>query len=324
MKFDVNLVNKVFQKSFAPTKNFITILHILVMAAGVWLISQVAGLARSAVVAYIFMGIMGLYAIIVFSSMAYFLYYFALAHLKSDKKAGLGDAISSLKSQAVPAFGFILVFVIIILVQILLLWLLAQIPEVGFILLVILLLPLVVLNFIIWTFLIFGGILCYPTMIDQKKGIIGVIKNVAVIIKQKLAKLILFHILQVIILFVAIIILTIILSVAMAVPMQAVAPNQSMGIQDSFAGIFKLDPTQGIGMAGNMFQMAIMMIYSPYVIHVIMGIVMIIYTVVIFGLLVSFLLNLACGLNVAFYLHVKDEVDFSDDLGLKKLNIDVK
>jgi len=324
MKFDVNLVNKVFQKSFAPTKNFITILHILVMVAGVWLITQAAGISRSIEVSYIFIGITVLYALIVFSSMAYFLYYFALAHLKSDKKASVGDAISSLKSQAIPALGFIILFVVIILVQILLLLLLAQIPEVGIILIVILFLPLVVLDFVIWTFLVFGGILCYPTMIDQKKGIIGVIKNVAVIIKQKLAKLILFHILQIIILLVAVIVLTLILSLALALPMQAIAPSQGMGIQESFEGLFNLDPAQGIGMAGNLFQMSIMMIQSPYVIYIIMGIIMIVYTVAIFGLLVSFLLNLACGLNVAFYLHVKDEVDFSDDLGLKKLNIDIK
>ena len=100
MKFDIALVNKAFQKSFAPMKNIVALVHMVVMALGVWLLSQLgmqlAIAVQSQIVVYVFMGITVIYAVVVFSSMAYFLYFFGLASVKSDKKAGLGDAISAL------------------------------------------------------------------------------------------------------------------------------------------------------------------------------------------------------------------------------------
>jgi hypothetical protein len=321
MKFDLNLVNKAFQKSFAPTKNIITLIHFVLIVLGAWIINQIgtqlAMALRSIIVMYIFTGIAILYAVIIFSSMAYFLYYYGLAAIKSDKKAGFGEALSSLKSQPIPALGFIVAIVAVLLVEALLLWLLSLIPEVGLILIVILVLPLFVLNFFLWTFMVLGGILCYPIMIDQKKGIIGIIKNVVVIIKQKLAKLLLFHVLQTVILVVLFILILLIFSLAMYVPgMFLPKGGSTMLMEKTPLGMFGPGPFRIItlGMA---------MLTSPYVINVILAIILLLYTVVIFGLLISWLLNFSCGLVAGFYLYIKDEVDFKDDLGLKKLNIDI-
>jgi hypothetical protein len=324
MKFDLSLVNKAFQKSFAPTKNVVTLVHLVLIVVGAWLLSWIGGqlamAVRSAIVMYVFMGIAVLYAVIIFSSMAYFLYYYGLAAIRSDKKAGFGEALSSLQSQPVAALGFVVFIIAILLVQALVLWLLSLIPEVGLILIVLLVLPLFVLDFFLWTFMLLGGILCYPTMIDQKKGIFGVIKNVAVIIKQKLAKLLLFHVLQTIILVILFLLLLLIFSLAMQVPGMFLPKGGSAMSMD-----FSDSPLAFLG--SGIFQVMTLgqvFLASPYVIHVILGIIMIIYSVVIFGMLLSWLLNFSCGLVAGFYLHVKDEVDFKDDLGLKKLNIDVK
>jgi len=168
--------------------------------------------------------------------------------------------------------------------------------------------------------MVLGGILCYPTMIEQKKGIIGIIKNVVVIIKQKLAKLLLFHVLQTVILVVLFILILLIFSLAMYVPGMFL-PNlpkggSSMGLGETPLGMF------GPG-TFRIISLGMAMLASPYVIHVILAIILLLYAVVIFGLLISWLLNFSCGLVAGFYLYIKDEVDFKDDLGLKKLNIDV-
>ncbi len=321
MKFDLSLVNRAFQKSFAPTKNIVTLIHFVLIVVGAWILmwigNQLAFAVRSAIVMYVFMGIAVLYAVIIFSSMAYFLYYYGLAAIKSEKKAGFGEALSSLQSQPIAALGFIVFMIAVLLVQALVLWLLSLIPEVGLILIVILVLPLFALDFFLFTFMFLGGILCYPTMIDQKKGIFGVIKNVAVVIKQKLAKLLLFHVLQTVILVILFLLLLLLFSLAMVVPGMFLHGGRSAMSLDNPMALIGTGPYQVIGIAQ-------MLLASPYVIHVILGIILIIYSVVIFGILLSWLLNFSCGLVAGFYLHVKDEVDFKDDLGLKKLNIDVK